>query len=270
MRRIAIHSVPRSGSSWLGSIFDSSLHVVYRFQPLFSYTHKDQLTENSNIEEIDNFFKDIQCTDDQFVLQAVAKKNNPIPQFQKSRTSHIVYKEVRYHHILKNLLYKDKNIKVIGLIRNPFAVINSWLNAPKEFKKELNWKVDEEWRDAPKKNLGQPEEFNGYNKWKEAAFLYLKLKKKYPDRFYLLDYNDLLLNKVATVEKLFDFSNLELTQQTLNFLNTSSQKEDKDAYSVFKQKKNDDQWKLELPSFIIEEIKADEDFQRLNQIFQWI
>lgn len=270
MRRIAIHSVPRSGSSWLGSIFDSSSRVAYRFQPLFSYTHKSQLTENSNIQEIDTFFKDIYLTDDHFVLQEEARENKLLPTFQKSKISHIVYKEVRYHHILENLLRRDKNIKVLGLVRNPFSVINSWLNAPKEFKKELNWKIEEEWRDAPKKNLGQPEEYNGYNKWKETAFLYLKLSKKYPERFFLLDYNDLLTNKIETVQKLFKFFHLELTDQTLNFLKFSSQKEDKDAYSVFKKKEKDNQWEKELPSYIIDEIKADKEFQTLNQLFRWI
>ena len=270
MKRIAIHSVPRSGSSWLGSIFDSSIHVVYRFQPLFSYTHKGQLTDNSTMEEIDTFFKDIYFTDDSFVLQKEARGNKFFPTFQKSEISHIVYKEVRYHHILDNLLNKDKEVKVIGLVRNPFSVINSWLNAPKEFKKELNWKIEEEWRDAPKKNLDMPEEFNGYNKWKEVTLLFIKLRKKYPKRFYLLDYNNLLLNKVETVDKLFSFSNLELTDQTLDFLELSSKKEDKNAYSVFKKKIKDDQWRKELPGYIIEEIKADKDFQTLNELFKWI
>ena len=45
MKRIAIHSVPRSGSSWLGQILNSSLKVCFRFQPLFSYAFKDYLNE---------------------------------------------------------------------------------------------------------------------------------------------------------------------------------------------------------------------------------
>ena len=270
MIKIAIHSVPRSGSSWLGSIFDSSPKVAYRFQPLFSFTHKNQLNENSTFEDINIFFRDIFLTKDHFVLQKKEKENKKIPSFDKKNISHIVYKEVRYHHILENLLDEDLEVKIIGLIRNPFSVISSWLKAPKEFKKELGWKVEEEWRNAPNKNLDKPEEFNGYEKWKEIAFLFLKLQKLYPERFYLLSYEDLLTNRVAEVKKLFKFSGIDYTIQTAQFLNNSSMVNHKDAYSIFKVKTSDTNWKQELPSYITEEIKSDHDFKLLNKEFQWI
>lgn len=41
MHKIAIHSVPRSGSTWLGEILNSSANVKYCFQPLFSYKFKE-------------------------------------------------------------------------------------------------------------------------------------------------------------------------------------------------------------------------------------
>lgn len=71
-------------------------------------------------------------------------------------------------------------------------MINSWLNAPKEFKKELGWEELEEWRYAPKKNSVGLEEFNGFEKWKEVAHLFEKLQIKFPDRFYLIKYDDLI------------------------------------------------------------------------------
>jgi hypothetical protein len=172
MKKVAIHSVPRSGSTWLGSIFDSHPNVAYRYQPLFSYTHKGVLTPNSSKKEIDTFFQDILYTTDDFVLQKAAIEAGKIPSFFKESPTHIVYKEVRYHHILSNLLEQDNEIIVIGLIRNPFAVIHSWLNAPKEFRKDLGWKEMEEWQFAPKKNLNKPEEFNGFEKWKEVRDLF--------------------------------------------------------------------------------------------------
>lgn len=270
MYRVAIHSVPRSGSTWLGSILDSSPNVAYRLQPLFSYGHKGQISENSSLEEIDTFFNDIYSTKDDFVLQIEAKAKQLIPSFPKKKISHIVYKEVRYHYILRNLLEKDNALKVIGIIRNPFAVINSWLKAPKEFKKELGWSIEEEWRCAPIKNGGRIEEFNGFEKWKEVTFLFMDLKKKFPNRFYLLEYGDLLFNKKETVRKLFEFISLELTDTTLDFLNKSSNIHAADAYSVYKIKENDESWKKDLPSFIIEEIMNDKDFQMLNKNFKWV
>ncbi len=175
-----------------------------------------------------------------------------------------------FHNILENLLNQDDDLKIVGLIRNPFSVLNSWLRAPKEFKKDLEWEIEEEWRLAPKKNLNLPEEFNGYEKWKKAAFLFLDLEKRFPERFYLLNYDSLLTNKLTTVKDVFSFCNLEMTQQTLDFLNRSSKENDEDAYSVFKKKSKDDDWRTELPLSIIEEIETDEDFKRLNKIFEWI
>lgn len=271
MNKIAIHSVPRSGSTWLGAIFNSHPDVIYRMQPLFSYAFKDYLNENSSDETINKFFSEISNSEDDFLHQRAAKKNGLIPVFEKSDNfSHICYKEVRYHHILRNLLNRDKDIKVIGLIRNPFSVINSWLKAPKEFKTELGWKAEEEWRFAPSKNQDRPEEFNGYQKWKEVAFLFLELKKNFPERFFLLEYENILQNPKLEVNNLFSFCGLFLDPQTIKFIDQSTQFNNSDPYSVFKVKRKDDKWKSELSPFIIKEIKGDPEFSHLNGIFNWI
>ena len=257
MHRIAIHTAPRSGSSWLGMIFNSSPQVLYRFQPLFSYTHKGQLTPESTLNDIDKFFEDIIHTEDEFVLQKDAAERGAIPSFQKSNPTHVVYKEVRYHHILANLLKQDKEIKVIGMIRNPMSVVHSWLNAPKEFKRELGWKVEEEWYAAPKKNDDKPEEFNGFLKWKELASLFMELDQRFPDRFLLVQYKHLIKNTDQEVRKLFDFAGLPYQEQTRNFVTSSTSKNDEDPYGIFRVKDSDDSWKGNLPDFIVEKINAE-------------
>lgn len=270
MKKVAIHSVPRSGSSWLGSIFDSSPNTKYRYQPLFSYTHKGQLSPCSSAMEIDGFFNEILNTQDSFVLQKEAIEQGLVPRFEKEKPTHVVYKEVRYHHVLENMLSQDPEIKVVGLIRNALAVISSWLKAPKEFKKELGWKIEDEWRFASSKNMNKEEEFNGFEKWKETVFMFLKLQKKFPNQFYLLNYDDLLINKHETIKDVFDFCKLNYTKSTQDFLDMRSEKINQDAYSVFKTKSRDVSWQTSLPSFIIEAICSDEEFQFLNQRFQWI
>ena len=259
MQRIAIHSMPRSGSSWFGQIFKSHPNVAFRMQPLFSYAFKDRLNENSTLEEINSFFEDLLVTDDAFVLQRKNGKDfQNYPKFEaKENISHIVYKEVRYHHIIENLLDKDKSIKVVGLIRNPLAEINSWLNAPKEFRRDLGWNELEEWRYAPKKNLNKKEEYNGFEHWKEVAKLFLSLSEKYPDRFYIIKYNDLLGDTINEVGKVFEFCGLDLSENTKRFIGESKQKNDGDPYGVFKIKDKDDAWKHELNPVIIKEIKSD-------------
>ena len=257
MIKIAIHGVPRSGTTWLGSIFDSSPNVAYRYQPLFSYTHKSFLDENSSSEKIDLFFNNILNSNDDFVMQKEAIKNGLVPIFEKKNITHIVYKEVRYHHILHNLLEKDKNIKIIGIVRNPKSVLSSWYNAPKEFKKS-EWNLNEEWEFAPKKNQNRKEEFNGYHKWKEVTENFLFLKKRFGDRFYLLKYKDLLDDTINVVNELFNFCDLPITKQTLDFIHQSQQfDKSHEAYSVFRSNQTDDKWKNILPEDIIKKIDDD-------------
>lgn len=258
MKKIAIHSVPRSGSSWLGQIFNSSPDVIYKFQPLFSYAFKDFLNEKSSRQEIDNFFIEIAIRNDDFLDQTyqIEKGNNPL--FEKNtKPNFIAYKEVRYHHILSNMLKVDPNVKALGLVRNPFAVINSWLKSPREFRKDLDWDVNEEWRYAKKKNLNKKEEFNGFEKWKEVCLLFHELRTVYPERFYLLKYDDLLQNTGETVNELFRFMDVPMHTQTLEFINKSKSIDKKDPYSVFKIKNEDQEWKKELDETIAKQILAD-------------
>lgn len=268
--KVCIHSVPRSGSTWLGALFDSNENVAYRFQPLFSYSHKDLLNPKSSSRDIQLFFEEIINTKDDFVLQKSKDRVDLKPVFEKfDKPSHLVYKEVRYHYILDNLLKKSET-KVIGLIRSPFAVINSWLNAPKEFRNELGWKIKNEWEFAPLKNQNKPEEFNGYVKWKEVCFMFLTLKERYPNQFYLINYDSLLQNTEAEIKQLFKFCNLDFTQQTKTFIIQSTSKDSEDSYAVFKQKKDDLGWKSTLPKYIERKISMDKEFKKLNNHFRWI
>ncbi len=259
MINIAIHSAPRSGSTWLGSIFNSSPEVVYKYQPLFSYALKGFIDQNSSPELIKDFFHRLQVMQDDFMDQIVDKEKGRVPNFEKGNPSAVVYKEVRYHHILENMLNNHPQLKVIGLVRNPMATISSWLNAPREFRADEGWKVDEEWRWAPKKNQNKIEEFNGFEKWKEVALLFEKLCKQYPQRFYLLNYDDLLNNTLQQVQSLFDFAGIVMTPQTEDFLKKSRSVSVNDAYGVYKKKTADDQWKNKLPQSIVDTIKSDLD-----------
>lgn len=275
MKKIAIHSVPRSGSTWLGCIFDSHPEVIYKFQPLFSYKFKGFLNELSSKERIEEFFFKIANTSDIFLDQEKDKSLNLVPSFKKNRNAissckTVVYKEVRYHYILKNLLEKDDAIRVIGLVRNPLSVISSWLKAPSGFRVEKGWKIEEEWRFAPKKNLDKPEEFFGFEKWKEVMYLFECLKRQYPDRFYLLNYADLLKDKIKIVKNLFSFCQLNFPQQTYDYLRQSLIQKNEEAYSVFKEKDKDDKWENNLPDYIIDSIKMDTDFINFNKKYLWV
>ena len=266
MIKIAIHSAPRSGSSWLGQIFNSSSKTCFRFQPLFSYAFKDYLNEKSSQEDISVFYERIAESDDDFLLQREKVENGEYPSFSKEdELTHIVYKEVRYHNIIKNMLTKDKELKVIGLIRSPFAVVDSFLRSPREFRKDQGWREEEEWRYAMKKNLNKSEEFFGYEKWKEVYFKFKELDKKFNGRFYMVYYEDLIKDTFHEVERIFNFCNLEVNMQTIKFLNESKSSEKRSVYSVFRNKIKDDEWKVSLNELIFTEISNDLKTNNMNQ-----
>lgn len=257
MIKIAIHSVPRSGSTWLGNIFNSHPEVQFRYQPLFSYAFKSYLTTSSEKKDIDEFFEKILASTDGFINQKEAIADGTVPSFGKAGIPKATcYKEVRYHHILENLVNQSPDLKLILLIRNPMAVIYSWKNAPKEFKTHLGWDFEKEWFQAPSKNENREEEYNGFAKWKEAALLYMKLAHQNTQRVKLITYDYLLKNTVKAAKELFDFSGLDYVLQTDEFINQSKQRNNMDAYSVFKTKKNDEMWQ-NLPEEIIAYIEQD-------------
>lgn len=252
----AIHGLPRSGSTWVGEIFNSAPAVCYRFQPLFSYALKGYLGESSSLENIEEFYKELASSKDSFLEQASARDQGKLPIFEKGQVTHVGYKEVRYHHILPNLIRQSKDVKFILIQRNPFSVINSWLNAPREFRADLGWGRMEEWRYALKKNLNRPEEFNGYEKWKEASLLFHYLAKQYPERVMIIRYDALLMSPTVEVKRAFDFLGLDYTEQTNQFL-CGDECPDDDAYSVVRKGQTDEKWKSQLESGIVEDIRKD-------------
>ena len=254
MKNVMINGAPRSGTSWLGQIFNSSPVTSYRFQPLFSYAFKDHLTLNSTKSEITKFFNEVSVTDDDFILQTDQLRRKIHSEFQKDVPTHTVMKHVRYHYLLKHILEISDDIKVIGIIRHPCGVINSWLKTPREFNPE--WDISE-WKHGSMKNKNQPGEYYGFEKWKETNSLFLKLHNQYPERFKIIQYDDLVKDRITTTQTIFDFVDLEMTNQTFDFLTKSQEKEIDDPDTAFRLSDVSERWKYELDTYIVNEIHND-------------
>ena len=256
---VSIHGVPRSGTSWLGQVFASHPDVAYRLQPLFAYRFKDRLHADSSPDEVIQFLQELYAVrDDPFILDEERKaaladfwaraQKSPHPSF-------LVMKMVRYHHLIPLFLESAPGIRIIGIVRHPCAVINSWLQAPKEFRP--GWDPLEEWRDAPKKNAGRIEEYNGFEKWKEVATMFLDLERTHPRQFRLVRYEDIIARPEAQIAALFDFVGLTLPPQTREFIRLSRSGHDPDPYAVLKRPDRAARWRQELDPRIARAILDD-------------
>lgn len=230
---IAIHGAPRSGTSWLGQLFNSNPHVAYRFQPFFAHAFRGRVDSQADAASLRAFFSDLLATDDAFVLQTgAARLSATTPVFAKAGISHLVYKEVRFHHLLPHLLATLPGLKAIGLVRDPRAVMASWVRAPREF--DPTWSLTHEWREAKRKNAGLEENWYGFERWKVLARCFLRLEALYPDRFRLVRYEDLTREPAHVLRALFDFCGLALETQSRLFVAQSTSQDDGDAYGVFR------------------------------------
>jgi hypothetical protein len=262
---IAIHGAPRSGTSWLGQLFNSSEHVAYRYQPMFSYAFKDRITGQSSAEDLDHFFKDLLITEDDFVLQrGSASLSGYCLEFPKAEVTHLAYKEVRYHDLLENLLQNCHRLSLIALIRDPRAVMHSWFNAPKEF--ERGWNPSDEWRYGQQKNDGKTENWYGFQRWKELAQLFLALKSAYPLRVEIVRYESLVADPVRVLSHLYQTVGLQMTRQVESFLAESRARNDDQPYGVFRSDRNTTRaWIDLLPTEISNAIESDLDGTLLQQ-----
>lgn len=265
---VALYGVPRSGTSWLGEILDSCPDAIFRFQPLFSYRFKNRITTESTTEDMEQFFKELYNEDsDDFLNRTDKRDSGAYPCFEKKETkpSILAYKEGRYCYTIPLLLQRYENIHIIGIVRNPYDVLESWMNAPSEYKPE--WDIYKEWEFAASKNEYRPDNYYGYYKWKEFLKLNVDMRKIYPDKFITVRYEDLEEDAEKVVKELFAFVGMPFTEQTRAFLEASQSKTVDDAYGVYREKGQERMRKVYLPEDIKKKIALDlENFDAAREL----
>ena len=235
-RIVGIHGAPRSGTSWLGQLFNSHECVAYRFQPFFSHAFRGRVTAQSGPDAMRRFFDDLLDTDDAFVTQSGdARLARESPTFAKAPATHLAYKEVRFHDLMEPILESVPQARLIGIVRDPLQVIESWVGAPREFRHE--WSIMSEWRTAQAKNAGLQENWYGFDRWKALARLFLDLERRYAERFMIVRYGDLVADTFDCMERIFSFSGLSSTPQTTQFIRDSTSRDDGDPYGVYRARK---------------------------------
>ena len=240
---VSIHGVPRSGTSWLGQIFNSHPEVAYRHQPLFSHRFKNRLDKHFSAVQLSQFLDELYaCNDDDFINDQWEESRVLPFEFSKSEApATMVMKMVRFHHLVARMLELNPELRVIGIVRHPCAVINSWLQAPREF--DPSWDPMEEWQCAPRKNRGRAEEFNGFHKWQEVAQIFLDLDTRH-ERFMLVRYEDLVDDPLVTSRALLAFCGLGEQDQVSRFIAASQQEHDAGEYALTKDASVKDRWRV--------------------------
>jgi len=256
---IAIFGMPRSGTSFLGQVFDSCPNVAYRLEPIFSYKLKNIVDENSTRDEYLEFFKKAFDSDeDEFMNQFEKREKGLYPKFYKEESAFLVFKTTRFHHILPTLMryFKKEELVVISLVRHPAGAISSWINHPNEFPSNSDYR--EEWRSGDCRKTAK-EEFWGFDDWKAVMTQHVELEKEY-ENFKILQYEDIVENIEEQTRNLFEFSGISFSKQTKRFLYESQSKNIEDPYAVYKDKSVASKWKnnldINIQKDIINEVKG--------------
>lgn len=252
---VLVCGMPRSGTSWLGQIFDSSADVAFRMEPLFAYKFKNIIDENSPKEDIINFFDNVYLTDDEFILQKETRKRGSYSFFNKKINPNVlVIKTTRHHNLIERYIELVDCIEIVSIVRHPCAVINSWINTDREFKSK-GCIVERDWKDGGCRKDGVGE-FWGFDDWLSVTKQHVELGNKYQN-FTIVEYAKLIKEPEVIVKNLFDRISIPYTQQTIDFLKSCHSNHQNDPYSVFKNKKVENIWKKSLNSRMVEEIIQD-------------
>ena len=257
-RVIGIYGSPRSGTSWLGQIFDSSPDVRYQMHPFYSWQFRDILHPRSTKEEIDDYFRRVYESDDHYLLQLERRAQGVYPSWKikDEQPENLVYKEVTTIYLLPILLERASSFKAVIIVRNPFDAMTSWYNDKKDCKPE--WDFQKEWYFGQSRNELQPESYYGFHKWKEAITTFYEMEKKYPDKVCCIRYEDLYDNTEKIIEGLFRKTGCTMTEQTRSFIVDSTSWTNDNPFSVYRNHKTREKVGSDkLPDNVIEIMKTE-------------
>ncbi len=249
--QLALFGCPRSGTTWLGQIFNAHPSVAYRYQPLFSYEFKDWFGRHGLDETSVSAFADaLLGARSDFVLQTLRPRKSGLP-------THLVWKEVRFHHLMRDLAALEGMRRLVYIHRPAADVINSWYQAPKEFRAGQD--IHAEYLHAPSKNT-DASEFNGFARWKQSMSMALALHARHPEKFLLVSYERLRCDPHRQVERLFPAVGLAVDPQVSAFIEQSTSRHDDDPYGVFRTHNAP----MTLPADIVRAISADAEARALS------
>lgn len=257
-RLIILNGMPRSGTSWLSQIVDSSSEVTYRVTPLFAYENKGRITESSSKEDWLALLRDSFETDNEYMTVRRQRERGLFPRFEKSggASDVLAIKFDRFHNLMPSLLrlFRDDGIRFVFIVRHPCGAINSWLSAPREFPPDAD--PMENWRTGAVKKIEYGDHY-GFEDWCSVTRMHLDLVNRHPENCMFVRYEALVDAAVVEGRQIFDFLDLKWTDQSEEFIRASQEAQSEDPYAVYKLPSVKDRWRETLDRRIVQQIEAE-------------
>lgn len=227
--------------------------MIYRFQPIHSYTFSKKLTSSSCQLEISDFFESLIQTEDRFVTNISQASSDGISnQERRSEAEVMVIKEVHDLEAIIHSVLTDRSISLVGIVRDPVEVLRSWINTPREWNQD--WKIEDEWWHAKSKNSEYPGNHFGVEQWILTTEKLLNLQRAHKDRVRVFRYENLTDNLDENMSEILDFLGLPKSPDMEAFCRKTQLGESSDGYSVFRGKSHGS-GPLEIPDSIVSSIE---------------
>lgn len=255
-RPVFLLGMPRSGTTWLSQIFESSPDVVVRLSPPYSYDYRHRIGIGSDTDEWRTTLRGVIDTEDKFLTQNWRRETGELPEFgqDKADAERLAIKDTRFHALYEAGMEALPGARTVYIVRNPGAALWSWRNC-KEFPAGAEFR--EQWRTGACRKHDGDGEYWGFTDWLRLTTAYQQRAQAEPDRYLVVRYEDLVTHAMPTVERMFAFCELAVRTETIEFLGASQSSYDPRPYSVFKGRTLRDDWRHELPEDIYAAIEAE-------------
>ena len=256
-RPLFLLGMPRSGTTWLSQIFESSPDFIVRLSPNYSCPLKNHLSLDSSGDEWISSLTAAVNTHDEFMTQNFRRATGELSTFPPrsiQTVKRLAIKDTRFHDLYQRYMELFGEAQVIYLVRHPGGVLNSWWRS-KEF--PANATFADEWRGGKCRKIEGPGEYWGFDDWRNLTTQYLALEEQAPERFRVCRYEELVRNREQVTSELFEFAGCTLHSETRAFLQDSQSRHDDRTYAVFKSPSVADRWRSELPEDIQKTIRAE-------------
>jgi hypothetical protein len=239
-------------------ILEAHPSVKTLYQPFFSYSFKNEIktVEQSTYQDL---VARLLATDDPFCCRRNefhrgSSEGGDPSLVTKGQTTHLVLKNVHHHQYLEKMLRLDPELRILALIRHPCATIHSQLIAERE-------KISD-WKTAPNKNATE-DDFFGFDKWSEFNSMTKHLSEKYPERVFLVRYEDLVMDPNQWLREICRFVALPFDDCLLEACRRMGSCHQNYDYSVFRQGDTVNRWKGQLCQDVVNRI-TDEMYRLLT------